>query len=300
MRQTTTGKAFEYQIAVELSKFLNVPFTDTREKENGLNCLNTLSGDEQRKMERAADEATVFLCCHDSRFKKAVSVALQPDNVGQNGDVRDIVVTLKDGSYIGISSKNRHDAIKHNRLSDKIDFGKVWADYPCSSIYMNKVGKIFGDLREKRKEKVLFKDIPDKENRYYLPVLMAFEDELRRLCEDYGKKFVSRMFHHLLGKHDFYKVIKENGHVAILSFNLNGDLEWGKKWKIPDRIEAITRKRDSNNTILVSFVGGWQLSFRIHNADKIATPSLKFDIRFIGLPQSVARHEIHYNINPSN
>lgn len=299
MKQTESGKAFEYLLAVEFSDFLKIPFLDSSEKNLGQTYYNRMDEKEQYKIERACDEASTFLICHDERFKKATSVYLQPDKAGKEGDVRDLVFKLKGGGEIGISSKNRHDAVKHSRLSDLIDFGKEWADYPCSSTYMKKVKAIFADLREKREQGVLFRDIPDKANRYYLPTLMAFEDELRRLCEDFGQRFTMRMFQYLLGKQDFYKVIKENGHVAIQSFNIQGSLEWGKKWKTPARVETINRKRGSNNTIIVSFDGGWQLSFRVHNADKIATPSLKFDIKFIGLPQSVARHEISYLLKPN-
>lgn len=96
----------------------------------------------------------------------------------------------------------------------------------------------------------------------------------------------------------FSKDFKENGHVAIQSCNITGELKWGKPWKIPDRVESIARVRGSSSTILVSFEGGWQLSFRLHNASSRAEPSLKFDIRFIGLPQSVARHEIIINQKP--
>lgn len=32
MTQTESGKAFEYQLALELSKFLNIPFLPTPEK----------------------------------------------------------------------------------------------------------------------------------------------------------------------------------------------------------------------------------------------------------------------------
>jgi hypothetical protein len=227
-----------------------------------------------------------------------MSVSLQDDKEGKTGDVRDVVAHLDKGDTIGISAKNRHDAVKHSRLSDKIDFGKEWADYPNSSVYMKKVKPVFEELRKMREDGVLFKDISGKENRFYLPILTAFEDELRSLCENYGQRFVMRLFQYLLGTKDFYKVIKENGHVAILSFNITGELLWGKKWKIPDRVEEIKRKRESTNTIIVSFVGGWQLSFRIHNASSRAEPSLKFDIRFIGLPFSVARHEIIINQKP--
>ena len=50
------------------------------------------------------------------------------------------------------------------------------------------------------------------------------------------------MFQYLLGRYDFYKVVKEDSHVAIQSFNINGSLKWGKKWKIPDRIDTITEE----------------------------------------------------------
>lgn len=297
MKQTESGKAFEFQLATEFAEFLKIPFTDSAEKQLGETYYNRLDEKEQYKTQRACDEASTFLICHDERFKQAVSISLQPDKAGKEGDVRDLLFTLKNGDEIGISSKNRHDAVKHSRLSDKIDFGKMWADYPCSSTYMKKAVSILGPLRELRTQGVLFNQIPNKAERFYLPILMAFEDELRRLCEDFGQRFTTRMFQYLLGKQDFYKVIKENGHVAIQSFNIQGSLEWGKKWKTPARVDTINRKRGSNNTIIVSFDGGWQLSFRIHSADSIATPSLKFDVRFIGLPQSVARHEISYLLN---
>lgn len=293
--QTQSGKAFEYALAYAFATFQDKPFTDGMAKKIAHAAYLMHSAKDRKSMDKAANEAAVFLCSHDKRFERTVSISFQDDKEGKTGDVRDMVVHLDKGETIGISAKNRHDAVKHSRLSDKIDFGKEWADYPCSSTYMKRVKPVFDDLRQKREEKINFSDIPDKVNRYYLPVLTAFEDELRGLCENYGQRFVTRLFQYLLGTKDFYKIIKENGHVAIISCNINGELIWGKKWKIPDRVESITRKRESSNTIIVTFTGGWQLSFRLHNAKKMTEPSLKFDIRFIGLPQSVARHEIIIN-----
>lgn len=295
LTQTDSGKAFEYQIANEFALYLDRPFLVNTAKGVAERAYLAHSQAERNKLQRAANEAVVFLCCHDDRFKKAISVNLQDDKEGIAGDVRDVVVNLTGGEQIGVSAKNRHEGVKASRLSDSIDFGKEWADYPCSSEYMKRIKPVFGDLRQKGKEKFLFRDIPDKVNRYYLPVLTAFEDELRRLTEDYGQRFVTRMFQYLLGKYDFYKVVKENGHVAIQSFNITGELKWGHKWKIPDRITSITRKRGSSNTIFVSFDGGWQLSFRIHNASSRTEPSLKFDIQFVGMPPSVNRHVITIN-----
>ncbi len=290
--QTVSGKAFEYQLGVHLADRLKIPFTYSSEKIMGERAFDIRPPTEKERLVRAADEASVFVIDHDRRFKNAVSVELQDDIKGKQGDVRDLVVKIMGGDQIGISAKNRHDAIKHSRLSDKIDFGKEWAGYPVSNAYKKVIGPVFQDLREKKKRGMLFREIPDKVNRYYLPIISAFEDELQRLCEGYGQGFVKRMFQYLLGTYDFYKVIKDNGTVAIQSFNMGGSLGWGKTWEIPDRIEVITRKRGSLNTLIVSFVGGWQLSFRIHNASSKVEPSLKFDIRFIGLPQSVTRHEI--------
>ena len=295
--QTQSGKSLEYQLALMLERYLQIPFTDNAEKKTGEQAFLSHTPEEQHKIQRAADEAITFLLGFEKRLHDGTSIELQADMMGKHGDPRDVIVRMPDGRDIGISSKNRHYAIKHSRLSDTIDFGKEWADFPCSSNYMKRIKPVFDDLRVKRTEKMLFRDIPDKANRYYLPILNAFEDELRTLCETYGQRFVVRMFQYLLSKHDFYKVIKDNGHVIIQSFNLNGDLAWGKKWKIPERIENIQRKRGSDNTLIVSFVDGWQISFRIHNASSRVEPSLKFDINFISMHHSVPKQEITYKLD---
>lgn len=51
MTQTVSGKAFEYQLAVELSKFLNIPFLPTAEKTIGLNCMNAVPEIEATKIQ---------------------------------------------------------------------------------------------------------------------------------------------------------------------------------------------------------------------------------------------------------
>ena len=75
--QTESGKAFEYCLAVELSKFLSVPFTSNSSKVIALNSFNVHQQIERKKMQRAADEAAVFLGCHEDRFKHSVSVYLR-------------------------------------------------------------------------------------------------------------------------------------------------------------------------------------------------------------------------------
>ena len=73
---------------------------------------------------------------------------------------------------------------------------------------------------------------------------------------------------------------------------MGGSLKWGQKWRIPGRIEQIQRVRGKTSTLRVTFEGGWQLSFRLHNARSKVEPSLKFDIKFVGMASTVARNEI--------
>ena len=41
------------------------------------------------------------------------------------------------------------------------------------------------------------------------------------------------------------------------------------------------------NTVELYMDGGWQFSFRIHNAEKKVVPSLKFDIQIVGMPTTI-------------
>jgi len=293
MKQTISGKAFEFAIATQISQLLRADILKTSALEVAENAFLEHSEKQKEDFSNAAYEAVSCLIAHDNRFEDCKVIRLQKDSSGQIGDVRDIILEINKGE-IGISAKNNHRAIKHSRLSDKIDFGKKWADYPCSSHYMKKIQPIFSELRELKKKKILFSNLKGKEQKFYLPVLLAFEEEFKRLCEDYRDRFVKRVFQYLLGKYDFYKVVNDskNKQVYIQSVNINGSLKWGKSWKIPTKIDMIKRKEESNNTTLIFFSGGYQLSFRIHNASSKVEPSLKFDINFTALPPDVLVHYI--------
>lgn len=78
-----------------------------------------------------------------------LSLEFQKDGLGIKGDVRDIVIKRKNLDWeIGLSIKHNHDAVKHSRLSHKIDFGKEWFDKTCSDDYWNEVTPIFNLLKE--------------------------------------------------------------------------------------------------------------------------------------------------------
>ncbi|WP_404978351.1 HaeIII family restriction endonuclease [Bartonella sp. MM73XJBT.G] len=88
-------------------------------------------------------------------MRNTKTIVLKEDSVGVKGDVRDIILKVLENP-IGISAKHNHSAIKHPRLSSKIDFGKEWTGYPCNSIYFNEIRPIFDYLIELRDKKMFF------------------------------------------------------------------------------------------------------------------------------------------------
>ncbi|MCY4418227.1 MAG: HaeIII family restriction endonuclease [Cytophagales bacterium] len=229
-------------------------------------------------------EAIVFLQAYDDRFNVIRSVAMQSDMKGRYGDVRDIILHTKNDEEIGISAKHRHASVKHSRLSKKIDFGKEWYGVSCSAAYWSAVNPVFQDLEERRLRKERWRDVPEKAVKYYVPVLSAFKKEVEKHAK------VDTMIEYLIGKYDFYQIIKENGYVLLNSVNLHGTLLWGKKLPLPSMISSIMEK--NNTTLILKANSGWEMSFRIHNARTIIEPSLKFDVQLIGVPKQLLSHRI--------
>ena len=296
LSQNEMGRAFEYGIAVSISEYLKAPIQDGLQVREARRCFELCAENEQRKIGQAATEATAFLVAHDNRLsEKECFVSIQSDQQGMYGDVRDIIVhNTAIGEEIGISAKHHHWAVKHSRLSESIDFGCRWFGIPCSDDYFQIVTPIFRELRSRQEKHEKWRDIPDKNQRYYMPVLQAFSDELQRLFQVNPTDVSRDLIHYLLGMYDYYKIIKENGSVSIMSFNINGTLKWGRRVPLPTRIIEIAQKPHSETTIFVTLDRGWQLSFRIHNASSMVEPSLKFDISIIGLPTTIDRHVIEY------
>ena len=242
-------------------------------------------GDRQR-IDKAAKGAVLFLQAHDDRLLDARTVRLQSDQQGRLGDVRDILIETSAEGEIGISAKHRHKALKHPRLSDTIDFGKEWYGVPCSSTYWERIRPIFRALRERSGE--FWRDLPRKHEDVYSPILDAFSDEIRT------QGIAADLLRYVVGRHDFYKVVKANGDIVLQSFNLGGSLKWGDSVKLPQRIVDVSPKPRSRTTVNLIFDEGWQLSFRLHNAKSEIEPSLKFDVQLLGTPDSLARHVIPF------
>ncbi|WP_127009638.1 HaeIII family restriction endonuclease [Veillonella sp. CHU110] len=227
-----------------------------------------------------------------------LELKLQSDDNGEDGDVRDVLIIRKDIEWeIGISVKHNHFAVKHSRLSKRLDFGKKWYGIECSDKYWSDIKPIFDYLDVEKAKQTLWKDLPNKEEDVYKPLLIAFKEELDRQKE--FANIAKMLVEYLLGEFDFYKVIGIDSKrtTQIQSYNLRGTLnQEGKKRKrsiklpvasLPTRIVNLEFKPDSNNTLELYLDRGWQFTFRIHNASSKVESSLKFDIQIIGMPTSI-------------
>ena len=229
-----------------------------------------------------------------------LELKIQSDEHGEKGDVRDVLIIRRGIEWeIGLSVKHNHFAVKHSRLSKKIDFGKKWYGIACSDQYWLDIKPIFNYLDEEKKKGTKWRDLLSKEDDVYVPLLNAFKEELERQNLLFNKDIPRLMVEYLLGEFDFYKVIGiDNKKITrIQSFNLRGTLnKQGKNRKrnielpissLPTRIVSLEYKPGSKNTLELYLDGGWQFSFRIHNASTKVEPSLKFDIQIIGMPVTI-------------
>ena len=89
-----------------------------------------------------------------------LKLKIQIDAKGEEGDVRDIVISRSDVKWeIGLSIKHNHFAVKHSRLGGRLDFGDRWFGIPCSQEYWNDIKPIFEYLTEQKTQN---KKIPQK------------------------------------------------------------------------------------------------------------------------------------------
>ena len=65
--------------------------------------------------------------------------------------------------------------------------------------YFQRVTPIFRELRSRQEKHEKWRDIPDKKQRYYMPVLQAFSDELQRLFQVNPADVSRGLIHYLLG-----------------------------------------------------------------------------------------------------
>lgn len=308
--QTEKGKAFEYAcVKVLVDKYntdVEVSLVDSPQLITAKRFFSYMSELEKSNYIKGAKAAIKIIDRLEPKLAngdKMLVFRLQADSKGIEGDVRDVLCSRGMEWEIGLSCKHNHDAVKHSRLSDTIDFGKEWFDLACSQEYFDEVRSVFVPLRKIRDESkdnpVLWGDLPDKDKIYYVPVLNAFMKELKRLDKDNPGEIPARLIRYLIGTNDFYKVIMNDRsrYTRIDSININGSLNKpaGKKKalidvpvvRLPSKFYEIGFKDGSTNTIYVVCDQGWNVSMRIHNASSKVEPSLKFDVKLIAQPSSI-------------
>lgn len=310
--QVENGKAFEYAIALAYYDYLKsisvlTWLHEDSSLQNGRRCYEIQEDDKQNEFYLAAQKTIETMVAIEPGLVSAknssdfLSIRLASDAEGIIGDVRDVIFSRPNNSMgweIGISAKNNHDAVKHSRLSPKIDFGNEWMDFPCSPNYFSEIQPVFDYLKsiKTNNPKTKWEDLGcSKSEDVYVPLLKAFRKEMLRLTKS-NPIASANLLQYLIGRKPFYKVIKEDNKkiVVVKAFNIGGKLNQtvnGKKpivktdtIKLPTRVIELEFKEESNTTLMMILDEGWQISFRIHSASTYIENSLKFDIQLIGNP----------------
>ena len=305
--QVKNGKAFEYALAYHYYACLyalgkNVELVENSAIDVARRFYNSFVDSKRTEFDIAAKQTIETMLkiepglMAQKNSSDKLFISLQNDAEGAVGDVRDVVFRRITPSWeIGFSAKNNNDAVKHSRLSRILDFGNEWLRCPCSSQYWEDIRPIFAYLREH--EGQTFNSLgDDKVNKVYVPLLTSFRNEMMRIYES-NDLIPEKLIRYLIGNYAFYKIIKDDNHnlVIVKAFNINNELNKNingvkAQYKIPvinlpTRIVEFDFKQGAeDNTLDMILDGGWEISFRIHNASSKVEQSLKFDIRLLGNP----------------
>lgn len=313
--QTQLGKAFEYAILIEfqekLSAMATVEVIRDGAFETAKRCYTCCGNVDQGLFLLAGSFAVNFLKDLEPRLSYGLSnqdtiqLQIQTDSCGITGDVRDVLVIRKLQEWeIGVSAKNNHEALKHSRLSTRIDFGSSWLDKPCSETYFSEILPIFDRLKALKAVGLKWREMDDKIETVYVPILAAFGKELQRLVNG-NDKAAKRLTKYLVGTRDFYKVIKSRDGVHVHAYNLHGTL--GKplgnkvsklivpKVPLPKRVVGVKLVDcKGQNRIQIELDEGWAFELRIHNASTVVEPSLKFDVQLASNPGALFKNTLEY------
>ncbi len=318
--QTIQGKAFEYACLNAFARKLqqegkNIQLIKNKAYNTALNSFNQLDDNEKNIYQLAAETATkiIFplepkLLNEDKDIPLLLSISSDGIAKGTEGDVRDIIcIRLTSKWEVGFSCKHNHQALKHPRITEAKDFGKAWLGYQCSKSYIDKMEEIIKPIEDLQQKNICWRDVPDKIDRFYVPILKEFIEEFRSICKkhiDAPQKLLSYFF----GSKDFYKIIslEKDKQTKVIAFNMNGTLNKPsaaqksiykvKQIHYPTRLVDIGFKQSngkiSKTTISIIFDGGWQIDMRLHNADReIKVTGLKYDVQLAGQPNDIYQQQ---------
>lgn len=291
--QVSNGKAYEYAVALAVSKLSGCKIVDGSESDHAKRCFLSLSALTIDRFNATASAAAKVIAARESMSPNGDGlISLQPDSAGKQGDVRDLVVKMQD-KVIGISCKTNHADLKHARLSKRLNFVSSWgiSQAGCSPEYFAEISAVF-EMLQKQKEasngKALWSEIDDVPGRVYWPVLDAWKNELVRALgsgEEHSKR-CKNFVRYLFGNRDFYKVIGRHNSelaVSVQGFNFDGTLNTPKT-QLPTRLIGIDRLNGGQYSLTVRMDRGFTFNFRIHSASSKVEPSLKFAVSAVSLP----------------
>ncbi|GMO61856.1 MAG: hypothetical protein Ta2A_08190 [Treponemataceae bacterium] len=151
-----------------------------------------------------------------------------------------------------------------------------------------------------------WRELSDKDDTIYIPLLNAFMTEFKSLYHQHND-IMPRLIEYLLGSNgkDYYKLIHHDNHITtIMPFNIYGTLNQSAngtnphvvfpKIELPTRIIELALKGGSKTTAILTMDNGWSISFRIHNASTVVEPSLKFDIQLQSKPEEMFYLDIEW------
>lgn len=306
-KSNNNGRAYEFICLVSLQEAISAirpsQIIHNSSYEAALRAWETLSDDEKVLYTLSAKSTieTIFALEPNivEQTDDVLQLYIQIDKRGVEADVRDIIIERKDIVWeIGLSIKHNHADAKHSRVSHTHKWAKNWYGVACSEEYKQETKKVFDYLKQAKKEKVLFDNIPQKDDVIYVPLLRAIAEEIQRQVAN-DESIPRKIVEYLLSKYDFYKVISidQKRLTTIQSFNMYGTLNQASKEKkpaikvpvieLPTELLHIGFKSDCKTTIYLCFDNGWQFSLRLHNGEKIACPTLKFAVAIVGMPPDI-------------
>lgn len=317
--QTQYGKAYEFACLEALNRTVRevrqVVIVANTSLDVAKRAWGLFSPSEQKTMSLSAMKGVEILLHMEPKIiedgNDILEISLQRDSSGQAGDVRDVLIIRRSINWeIGISVKHNHEAVKHSRLSPRIDFGKDWFGIPCSSTYFQEIEPIFNLLKTYTKSGKKWSEVPNKEAGIYAQLLNAFHKELTKLDSDNPGVIPGKLLEYLLGRNDFYKLISHDStrSITLQCFNLHGTLNKASSSRqpslkargirMPNRIYHFgykdTGSGKSMTTLQLVMDEDWGITFRIHNASTMAEPSLKFDIQLTGIPSNLFTHHAQW------
>lgn len=313
------GKAFEYACLRAFQNQLNHfqkrnNLIEDRPYDTAKKNFSSLQTEEQAKYNMAAAAAAkaIFPLEPQLRYGKGLlelSINIDRAAQGIEGDVRDIMIIRclnSDEKWeMGLSCKHNHEALKHPRITERDDFGSNWIGVPCSSDFQDQMKVVIQEITTYQKEGALWRDIDNKQEKFYLPIIKAYRNEILKMCTN-DKKVAEKLLSYFFGSKDFYKVImlEKEKITKIEAFNMHSSLgkKAGKiepsvtikKLTMPTKLNDAKLK--SKTTILLQFDEEWSISMRLHNKDKeVKTTSLAWDVSLTNFPKSIYTDEFSWD-----